>query len=63
MTKRLLVGYTNETKAQHYLTIKVYVLHVNISQLINNFEAKNKDTPQQLEPESRNGVVNKIKNV
>ena len=62
MTKRLFVGYTNEIKAQHYLTIKVYVLHV-YRKLISNFEAKNKETPQQLEPESKNGVVNKIKNV
>ena len=32
-------------------------------QLISNFEAENKETPEQLEPEPQNGVAYKIKNV
>ena len=32
-------------------------------QLISNFEAENKETPQQLEREPKNGVACKIKKV
>ena len=30
---------------------------------MSNFQAENKETPQQLEPESKNGVACKIKNM